>query len=415
MDDSEQSDVILQKVKHISLAPDDEREKQSTLPNTEVDPDLTKAESETALAITATIKTNDVMQEICPATTPIIICDAWYGFPAQKRPRQERTLAVSRQIYNYIVWNDEYLKAEFKKKMKHKIPDSSRSSTSSINMTYDHILKKNAIVFIIGKAEDVDSIQERVERLLHDKRNATEHTTNTEKEIEGKSRYIFLPGKSLEDLCEELITSKSDSGVTAQNTPRSTMVTAGSTISNNKIAYLSPDAEEILNPNALPPSIVIVGMLVDRKVQHFRSKTRAEHFIIQKQTVSSKTIQGCDQSNNTKLNQERSSFYSSSFTHESMNYSFPSHFQCARLPLDVLNVSDLGSDEALNIDTVLEMIQRWWYSNSHDIQQHVKVAPNDDDDSKVSKYQLKLFKDSACRALLTHRNRHPRRTKHCPP
>jgi hypothetical protein len=122
--------------------------------------------------------------------------------------------------------------------------------------------------------------------------------------------------------------------------------------------YLSPDATQSLSATENPPEVVIVGMLVDRKVQPNRSKSRAESLLEPPKGTEEYVL------------------------------------DCAKLPLDVLNVSDLKSDEALNIDTVMEMMQRWWMNCSKD---------------GASK---KAFIDASARSMLTHRNRHPVRTIH---
>jgi hypothetical protein len=77
--------------------------------------------------------------------------------------------------------------------------------------------------------------------------------------------------------------------------------------------YLSPDAEEAMDANASPPDHVVVGLLIDRRVQLNRSKKRAN-----KLGLSS-----------------------------------------ARLPLENFNVDNF---EPLNVDTVLTAMQRWWWN-----------------------------------------------------
>lgn len=75
-------------------------------------------------------------------------------------------------------------------------------------------------------------------------------------------------------------------------------------------------------------------MLVDRRVSPNRSKRRAA-------------------ASNASLAHTTTIILTAGNTRSMM-------IQCARLPLDALNVSDLGTDEALNIDTALEIMQRWW-------------------------------------------------------
>mmetsp|Transcript_27797 Transcript_27797/g.31858 ORF Transcript_27797/g.31858 Transcript_27797/m.31858 type:complete len:189 (-) Transcript_27797:58-624(-) len=174
-------------------------------------------------------------------------------------------------------------------------------------------------------------------------------------------------------------------------------------------------------------------MLVDRKVQVNRSKSRAESVSNGPRIVlHQQEMQGQQE----EQGQQQQESY---------------HMDCARLPLDVLNVSDLQTDEALNIDTVMEMVQRWWYnchamminhddddpknyhfhnniknnddkkkSRKEDIQKVVVLVENNDHDhdeiQKVEAFHEKklqrLFKDAAARALLTHRGRHPNRIVH---
>ena len=356
-----------------------------------------------------------------PSTT--IICDAWYGFPTQKRPRQERILAVSKQIYNYIEWNNTYLQemkqCSSKKEQQtsgaknnnnsddndNKKNNGKKTTNSKRSFDDDMIETTNAMVYVIGKNQDVDSIQKRVDQLLKENNltlNSGRHNNNDEKSHDDCPKEIttnccFLPGKSLQDLCKELLMKPSSStNVSIKNQYACMTSMIGDTTSsffNDTIAYLSPDADETLNPKETPPSIVIVGMLVDRKVKQNRSKSRAEE-IIHKQS--------CDDDKTNVSEQEKES------VKDDQNV-LTSHLTCARLPLDALNTSDLGSDEALNIDTVLEMIQRWWYNYG----KHSNSITTNEDNNK-SNLQLKLFQDAAARAMLTHRNRHPKRTIHCP-
>lgn len=76
--------------------------------------------------------------------------------------------------------------------------------------------------------------------------------------------------------------------------------------------YLSPDADT-LSCTSQPPQIVIIGMLIDRRITTDRSRKRAEEVL---------------------------------------------KIRAARLPLDELNVKELKSQEPLDVDTVLELMQR---------------------------------------------------------
>ncbi|KAL9188214.1 hypothetical protein ACHAXT_006592 [Thalassiosira profunda] len=124
--------------------------------------------------------------------------------------------------------------------------------------------------------------------------------------------------------------------------------------------YLSPDASETLLSTRRPPRAVIVGMLIDRRVTTDRSRLRAEE-----------TLQ----------------------------------IRAAKLPLDELNVKELTSNEPLNVDTVMELMQRWWW-----LAQRCEKSSKDDEIDSVA-YQ-KCFLEAAAYAMKTQRERHPNRTIH---
>ncbi len=264
---------------------------------------------------------------IDPDSGPCIICDAWFGFPKEERPRRERILAVSRQIHNFTLWRSNYLK--------------------------ENTQQRASQVFVIGEAGDVESIKERLVELegKEIQRRKTEDAAAT---IDDKySTYIrkatFLPNKKLEDLAKDLLINDT------------TIANVGP---KESIKYLSPDAGEKLNASKSPPKIVVVGMLVDRKVQLNRSKQRAE-------SLFSQSEQGSDGGNTDGCS-----------------------IVPVQLPLDVLNVKDLSEDEPLNIDTVMEMMERWWINCSRGTE------------------GKNYFIDASARALLTHRQRHPKRVIH---
>jgi len=112
--------------------------------------------------------------------------------------------------------------------------------------------------------------------------------------------------------------------------------------SSDSIIYLSPDADEALDPSTEPPDRVVVGLLIDRRIQPNRSKKHAASLGI----------------------------------------------QSARLPLEGFNVDNC---EPLNVDTVLVGMQQWWWNcetqkgtstecflgaMENALQQHCKRHPN---------------------------------------
>ena len=88
----------------------------------------------------------DVQQSLSSAPSPpIIICDAWYGFPSQKRPRKERINAVSRQLSNFIQWRS--------------------SSLSSKCSAKDTVQQNNCKVSLLGSEGDVKAVHDRMDEL----------------------------------------------------------------------------------------------------------------------------------------------------------------------------------------------------------------------------------------------------------
>mmetsp|Transcript_15185 Transcript_15185/g.23123 ORF Transcript_15185/g.23123 Transcript_15185/m.23123 type:complete len:233 (+) Transcript_15185:104-802(+) len=95
--------------------------------------------------------------------------------------------------------------------------------------------------------------------------------------------------------------------------------------------YLSPDAEAVLDATVKPPAQVVVGLLIDRRVQPNRSYKRAT----------------------SKLNFQN----------------------CARLGLEKV-LADIDASEPLNVDTVLIAMQQWWW-NPKNFGDSVEVALKD--------------------------------------
>lgn len=257
---------------------------------------------------------------------PAILCDAWYGFPSQKRPRRERVNAVSRQLSNFLEWR--------RSAQPRTAPSSSSSATSHRG--------EGCQVSLLGSAEDVEAVRRRMA------------------EIDDGSRcsgMAFRPDVDVLEYANQQSTNNDDedaihSGEAEANHDSST---AGS---HDEVVYLSPDATDSLPTTSPPPRVVVVGMLIDRRVKADRSRARAEEAL---------------------------------------------KVRSARLPLDELNVKELSSSEPLNVDTVMELVQRWWW-NCEELERGGQVP------SEAS--YRKCFVDAAARAMKTQRDRHPNRTIH---
>eukprot|EP00980_Cylindrotheca_fusiformis_P000840 scaffold221_cov120-Cylindrotheca_fusiformis.AAC.1 len=139
----------------------------------------------------------------------LLICDAGYGFPRERKPRQEKINAIARQIVNFLQWQISRLKED---------PDI-----------------EVAQMQLVGCPDEATNrvLEERIKSLL---------------KVEELPSHVDISCNSLEDFCNSR---------------------------NEKPIYLSPDAEDSMNPSERPPAAVVVGMLIDRRVQPNRSKQRA--------------------------------------------------------------------------------------------------------------------------------------------
>jgi hypothetical protein len=118
---------------------------------------------------------------------------------------------------------------------------------------------------------------------------------------------------------------------------------------SEEAVYLSPDAPESMDPVQTPPNVVIVGLLIDRRVQPNRSQERA-----------------------SKLN-----------------------IKSKRWPLEQC-FAKVDRNEPLNVDTILEGMQQWWWN----------CAENSGVLGK------ERFIEASADALERHARRHPARPMH---
>lgn len=117
-------------------------------------------------------------------------------------------------------------------------------------------------------------------------------------------------------------------------------------INGETTVYLSPDAAHVLDPSQQPPSIIVVGLLIDRRVvQPNRSQKRACFL----------------------------------------------NMPVARLALD--EFSNISPHEPLNVDTVMEVMQQWWWNCE-------------------SGEKKEGFIQAATQAIDRHCQRHPNRPLH---
>lgn len=285
---------------------------------------------------TSTTKITTSAELVVPSNT--IICDAWYGLPTQKRPRKERVNAVARQLRNFELF-----------------------ATAHANDT-SSLCKKKCKVVLVGGASDVKVIGERLEKLWMDEEGS----------IDGDCCYRvqLSPDTSVESLCasKPIISNDANSDKTAiasscEDTTNSHHPEQLQQHDDDDVAiYLSPNADHVLDPRKPPPRIVVVGMLIDRRVQPNRSLVRSQKL---KTTLA------------------------------------------ARLPMEELRVEGLENSEALNVDTVLELMVRWW-----DGVDKLQQQQQDNDDIAQGDLLRRCFLEAATFAMMSHEDRHPNRAIH---
>ena len=210
-----------------------------------------------AITPSTTTPTRTPIATSLPTTTaskpPVILCDFAYGLPKEARPRKEKLLAISKQMVTFLLWQVE---------------------AQQLNPNHQpHGLQ------IVGCPD------EATETALTDRMHQLWKKASPETIF---PRHLTFTDKPLEAFAFQDPT--------------------------NPPVYLSPDADEVLDPAQPPPSTVVVGLLIDRRIQVNRSLEQA-----------------------TKL-------------------SLPA----ARLPLDA--VPHVDRNEPLNVDCILEGMQQWYWN-----------------------------------------------------
>ena len=257
-----------------------------------------------------------------------LICDAWYGFPSQKRPRKERINAVSRQLANFLEWRSAII-----------LSASGENSARSKDKLLSGALCCD--VSLLGEDGDIQAVHTRMN------------------ELAGK-----LPPTSSEQSSDEGVQFQSNVSIHEFVEQKAKYNNTSSNSNMGEVVYLSPDASNILPSTSPPPNMVIVGMLIDRRITTDRSRIRAEEGL---------------------------------------------KIKAVKLPLDELNVKKLTSNEPLNVDTVMELMQRWWW-NCDKVAKTVQIE-NATDDVKTKLYK-RCFLEAAAWSMKTQRERHPNRTIH---
>lgn len=250
----------------------------------------------------------------------LIICDAGYGLPREARPRKEKILAIARQLVNFLEWQQ----------------------------ADDQQEQCMAHVQVVACSEESvrEALEERTLSLLG----------GGNKKVE-LPRHVSFSCKSLEETCQEILRVHGGAvPIGADNEDDNKDAD-----DEHEIYYLSPDAKESLDPCEKPPRVVVVGLLIDRRIQPNRSHDRA-----------------------SKLK-----------------------LVAKRWPLEDC-FAGISANEPLNVDCILEGMQQWWWNNSQ-LEQKQRII-----DEKVVARDVRreTFMQAASQAIQHHAERHPARPVH---
>jgi hypothetical protein len=189
-------------------------------------------------------------------------------------------------------------------------------------------------------------------------------------------------------------------------------------VCNSNVIYLSPDADDELDPFCPPPPVVVVGLLIDRKVQANRSLQRAtEKLRVRSARWPLSSLQKerscwCGGQNN-RSDHVAGSSRTSSHAHGVEEY---------RGTL----IKDLHQSEPFNVDTILEALQLWhwnYYCNNNskntiretmECERPPSCPCADADVNDKRQWALRSCEAATIAALRHHVERHPNRPFHLP-
>ena len=266
-----------------------------------------------------------------------LLLDAGYGIPRESRPRQEKILAMAKQIANFLEWQQQQMQLSVQ-----------LESESPVAV---------APVTVIGCNDDdmKAALLQRLESLWANSRTKTTKETHSTQEEQLDADPTPTP--------------KNDNIPTPPRLPSHFSFARDedhTRVLLQNAVYLSPDAPSSLDPSRPPPTHVIVGLLIDRRVQVNRSLSRSEQL----------------------------------------------HLPALRWPMEVLSVRDDDDDasddhqyhhsqEPLNVDTILEALQQWSWNTTAGT-----TETNTNDDT--------AFRHASLQAFRNHAQRHPARPQHRP-
>lgn len=249
----------------------------------------------------------------------ILLLDAGYGFPREKKVRKEKINAISSQLSNFLIWQT--------------------MGSTKTDCQF-------AVVRVVGCPDEKTKMLLENRTIENMKRApASSSALNINDSLPS---HVAITCETLEECLESLASN---------NTATSTTATYSSNF--DEPVYLSPDADESLDPCSEPPGIAIVGLLIDRRVQPNRSRDRAQNIGI----------------------------------------------VARRWPLEDC-FAEIDSHEPLNVDCVLEGMQQWWWNWSHS-----SISCSNDAEAN-KRVKRETFIQAASQAIEHHAKRHPSRPLH---
>ena len=269
-----------------------------------------------------------------------LLLDAGYGIPRETRPRQEKILAMAKQIANFLEWQHEQHQQQ-----------QQQEATPVCQI---------APVTVIGCQDDdmKAALLQRLEKVM----------ANTK---------ITKPKMPTEDSAEATEDDKDGS----EENPREPLLPLHFSFTRSEehtrellqdAVYLSPDAPSSLQPSRLPPAKVVIGLLIDRRVQVNRSLSRSEQLQLEARRWPMEVLE--DVLNELQPNREDTD--------------------------DKQQQPYYHTNEPLNVDTILEALQQWSWNAT--------TVGSDD----IASGDDTAFRHASFQAFRNHAQRHPARTQH---
>jgi hypothetical protein len=314
---------------------------------------------------------------ISQTRSKILVCDAGYGFPREARPRKEKLLAIARQLANFLQWQQQQQQEQ-----------------------HANDAQALALVQVVGCTDE--SI-----------RSALEVRTLELLQQDRLPAHVEFSCQPLEEYCRSFTAVNSEVGVSLGE--ESTLGhDNGNTFESphkNTAVYLSPDTDTSLDSNQPPPNVMIIGLLVDRKVQRNRSKDRATALQITQKRLPLEEFSLVEEEEDVDNNANNTNSKNNQSDH----------------PAPATTIA-LDRHEPLNIDCILEVIQQWWW-NCAQVQDDTGTTTrpegegqnnNDDYNGIISSNQLhprssllhECFVQATAQAMEHHSQRHPARPIH---